>query len=124
MPFFFLATIYYLVFWVTDSLSVVFDEILYLPALTTALLNNKFVIAVLTHRNFQTSLCFSVLDRSSLGIKYNNNKKSIKKKPLPFILNKTTSLVVLVKTVVFTCLKSHSMWNFFCSAVLHSFSPG
>lgn len=81
MPFFFLATIYYLVFWVTDSLSVVFDEILYLPALTTALLNNKFVIAVLTHRNFQTSLCFSVLDRSFLGIKYNNNKKSIKKKP-------------------------------------------
>lgn len=68
---------YHLVFWALPTgLLEGFDKMLYLPALTTALLNNKFVIAVITHRNFQTSLCFSVLDRSFLGIKPNTTIKA------------------------------------------------
>ena len=64
-----MAQLLLLVLWaMPTSLSVVLDEMLYLPALTTTLLNNKFVIAAISLRNFQASLCFSVLDRSILEI--------------------------------------------------------
>lgn len=67
-----------------QCLFVVFDEMLYRPALTAALLNNKFVVAVDAHRNLQTSLRFSVLDRSVLGVKQNNNKAHFLK-PIVFV---------------------------------------
>lgn len=54
----------------------VFDEVLYSPLLTTAPLYDEVVIAVLTLRDLQTSLCFSVLDGSILGTKYASENPS------------------------------------------------
>lgn len=62
-------------------LPAVIDEVLYSPLLTTAPLYDEVVIAVFTLRDLQTSLCFSVLDGSILGTKYNASEN-----PSPLIL--------------------------------------
>lgn len=61
---------YFVVLAESTSTLVDFDEILNLPFLTAALPEDEFVLAPLTRRNFQTSLRFSVLDRSILGVKH------------------------------------------------------
>ena len=48
------------------SISEVFNQILYVPVLPTALLNDELVVSVLPWGNLQTSLCLSVLDGFSL----------------------------------------------------------
>lgn len=72
------------------NLLVVFDEMLYLPALTTTLPNNQFVIAVFTLRNFQAPLCFSVLDWSVLERKHNTHNEThfFSSKQIRFIFQK------------------------------------
>lgn len=65
-----LAQSYFVLLAESTSLLVVFDEILNLPLLTAALPEDEYVFVALTRRNFQTSLGFSVLDRSILGVKH------------------------------------------------------
>ena len=86
---------------------VAFDDVLYLPDLTCARLNNEPEVATCSHGNLQTSLCFPVPDGSSLGIKLFSFKSSARLQTNQTLFG--ACVCVCLTSKICTCLKSQNI---------------